>query len=111
MKRSKRTVTCLQPCVFLEICDFPLQELPHSQGTESSALALNTIGETVFNKEKDNCKERTTKLVFSQVRFSCEFAYPDQIWPIINEQVYADKLNVSVEYMGLKASGILFTFL
>ena len=40
---SKRLVTSLQPRTLQEICVVPLQGLLHSQGTESSPLALNTV--------------------------------------------------------------------
>lgn len=50
---SKRLVTSLQPRILQEICVLLLQGLLHSQGTESSPLAVNTVGEKGINQEKD----------------------------------------------------------
>ena len=66
IKMSKRLVTSLQPCNLQEICVVPLQGLLHSQGTESSPLALNTVGEAGINQEKEIWRDHFTTLVSSR---------------------------------------------
>ena len=63
IKMSKRLVTSLQPRPLQEICVVPLQGLLHSQGTESSPLVLNTVGEASINQEKDIWRDHFTTLV------------------------------------------------
>ena len=60
IKMSKRLVTSLQPRTLQEISVVPLQGLFHSQGTESSPLALNTVGEAGINQEKDIWRDHFT---------------------------------------------------
>ena len=62
IKTSKRLVTSLQPWTLQEICVVLLQGLLHSQGTESSPLAVNTIGEAGINQEKDTWRDHFTTL-------------------------------------------------
>ena len=60
---SKRLVTSLQPRILQEICVLLLQGLLHSQGTESSPLAVNTVGEAGINQEKGIWRDHFTTLI------------------------------------------------
>ena len=66
IKMSKRLVTSLQPCTLQEIFVVPLQGLLHSQGTESSPMAVNTVGEAGINQEKVIWRDHFTTLVTSR---------------------------------------------
>ena len=50
----------MQPRTLQEIGVVPLQGLLHSQGTESSPLAVNTVGEEGVNQEKDIWRDHFT---------------------------------------------------
>ena len=50
----------MQPRTLQEIGVVPLQGLLHSQGTESSPLAVNTVGEEGINQEKDIWRDHFT---------------------------------------------------
>ena len=55
----------MQPRILQEIGVVPLQGLLHSQGTESSPLAVNTVGEAGINQEKGIWRDHFTTLISS----------------------------------------------